>query len=79
MEHPFINNLESLTLEELGSKISDLQKKLMIAHRSGNSYLCDQVRMAIASYQNKYQEKLAETFKSKTSNGPDLDSKIDIS
>ena len=77
MEHPFINNLDDLTLEQLGSKISELNKKLSIAMRSGNSYLCDQIRMALTSYTGKQQEKMAELYKPK--GGEDaFDSKIDI-
>jgi hypothetical protein len=58
MEHPLIGDLSELTAEELSSKISDLHKKLSIAMRSGNAHLCNQLRMAIESYNNKYQEKL---------------------
>ena len=58
MEHPLLPSLDNLTLDELGSKISELNKKLGIAARTGNGYLCDQIRMAIESYQNKYNEKL---------------------
>jgi hypothetical protein len=58
MEHPLISSLDSLTTEQLSDKISELNKKLGIAYRTGNSYLCDQLRMAIESYQTKYQERL---------------------
>lgn len=58
MEHPLIPNLDDLSLEQLSEKISELNKKLSIAYRTGNGYLCDQIRMAIESYQTKYQEKL---------------------
>jgi len=78
MEHPFINNLEDLTLEQLGSKISELHKKLSIAHRMGNSYLCDQIRMALASYTSKHQQKITAlnvTADEKNS----FNNKIDIS
>lgn len=78
MEHPFINNLDGLTLEQLGSKISELHKKLGIAMRSGNPYLCDQIRMAIDSYHNKQQEKMAELYRPKGDDDA-FDSKIDIS
>lgn len=61
MEHPLIGDLSNLTAEELSSKISDLHTKLSIAVRSGNAHLCNQLRMAIESYNNKYQEKLRET------------------
>ena len=78
MEHPFINNLDDLTLEQLGSKISELNKKLGIAMRSGNPYLCDQIRMALTSYTTKQQEKTAELYK-KQGSQDNFDSKIDIS
>jgi hypothetical protein len=57
MEHPLIANLDDLTAEQLQEKISELNKKLSIALRTGNSYLCDQIRMALESYQNKYNER----------------------
>ena len=61
MEHPLIPSLDSLTTEQLTDKISELNKKLGIAYRTGNSYLCEQIRMAIDSYQTKYQERLRGT------------------
>jgi hypothetical protein len=73
MEHPLIPNLDDLSLEQLGEKISELRKKLNIAYNTGNSYLCDQIRMAIESYQTKYQEKL------RGNTGTQFDEVIDIS
>lgn len=58
MEHPLISNLDSLTEQELLDKVNELHKKLGIAYRTGNGYLCDQLRMAIESYQTKYQDKI---------------------
>jgi hypothetical protein len=58
MEHPLIPNLDSLSAEDLLEKIIELNKKLSIAMRGGNHYLCNQLRMAIESYQVKYTEKL---------------------
>jgi hypothetical protein len=58
MEHPLIAKLDDLSAEDLLEKITELNKKLGIAYRTGNSYLCDQIRMAIESYQTKYNEKL---------------------
>jgi hypothetical protein len=78
MEHPLISSLDHLTVDELGSKISELHKKLSIAHRSGNGQLCNQIRMAIESHQIKYQEKTQAMFKNNNP-GTDFDSKIDIS
>jgi len=73
MEHPLIANLDDLSLEQLSEKISELNKKLGIAYRTGNAYLCDQLRMAIESYQTKYQEKL------RGDTGTPFDEVIDIS
>lgn len=73
MEHPLIPSLDDLSLEQLSDKISELNKKLAIAYRTGNAHLCDQIRMAIESYQTKYQEKL------KGSSGTPFDEVIDIS
>ncbi len=57
MEHPLIDNLDSLSTDQLQEKISELTKKLGIAMRTGNGHLCNQIRMALESYQNKYLEK----------------------
>ena len=73
MDHPLIGNIEDLTTEELGSKVTELNKKLTIAYRMGNNHLCNQLRMAIETYQNKYVEKLR-----KTNSGTDYDGMIDI-
>jgi hypothetical protein len=79
MEHPFIHDLEDLTLEQLGSKISELHKKLNIAHRMGNGYLCDQIRMAIESYNGKYQQKMRSLSAPKSGDTDSFSDKIDIS
>ena len=63
MEHPLIGDLSSLTLDELGEKIADLNRKLSMAMRTGNGHLCNQIRMAIESHNIKYQEKLQESYK----------------
>jgi hypothetical protein len=58
MEHPLIPNLDALTAEQLLEKINELNRKLGIAYGTGNAHLCNQLRMAIESYQTKYNEKL---------------------
>lgn len=77
MEHPLIGKIDSLTLEELSSKISELNKKLGIAQRTGNAYLCDQLRMALESFNNQYQTKLQESY-AKQSGNVDFGDKINI-
>lgn len=63
MEHPLIGKLDHLTLDELIQEMSALRKKLDFAVSTGNGHLCNQLRMALESYQNKYQDKLKESSK----------------
>lgn len=81
MEHPLVGSLDSLTLDELGTRISELNKKLAIAQRMGNHHLCNQIRMAIESHQIKLREKSDALFnaKNKDGKGPNFDEIIDIS
>jgi hypothetical protein len=78
MEHPLIGNLDDLTVDQLTSKISELSRKLNIASRSGNAHLCNQIRMAIESYQTKYQEKLQSEYARQLTDAKVDTSKIDI-
>lgn len=77
MEHPLIGNLDQLTVDELTTIISDLNRKLGIAMRSGNAHMCNQIRMAIESHNAKYQEKLQASYK-KTVDDSHLKDKIKI-
>jgi hypothetical protein len=72
-----IGNLDELTVDELGKKVSDLNQKLTMAMRSGNGHLCNQLRMVIESYQNKYQEKVQSTYRKQIEDS-NFNSKIDI-
>jgi hypothetical protein len=63
MEHPFINDLSSKTLEELQKEISGLTTKLNFAYRTQNGPLLHQIRMALESYQNAYSKKIDEMVK----------------
>ena len=75
MEHPLIGNIDHLTEDELSEKINELSRKLNMAMRSGNGHMCNQLRMAIESFQSKYQQKLQEARKGQSTN---FDDKIDI-
>jgi hypothetical protein len=75
MEHPLVGELSHLTTDELSAKISELNKKLSIAARTGNAHLCNQLRMALESYNTKYQEKLQQSYKAANTN---FDDKINI-
>ena len=77
MEHPLIGNLDQLTADELSSKVNELNNKLNIAMRSGNGHMCNQLRMAIETYQNKYQDVVQQTYKKQIGNA-NFDDKINI-
>jgi hypothetical protein len=78
MDHPLINDIGDLTLDQLQNEISELNKKLNIAMRGGNAALIGQIRMVLDTFNNKYQAKLQEQ-QNKGNNGPDFSDKINIS
>lgn len=73
-----IGDLSEQTLEQLGSKVNELQKKLAIAQSTGNGYLGNQVRMALETYYNAYQAKLKQSYSQENTGSLDFDSKISI-
>ena len=79
MEHPLITDIDNLTIDELQGKISELNKKLSFAQRIGNAQLANQIRMAIETFRNKYQQKMQSIHDNQNKNNPDFSDKIDIS
>lgn len=79
MEHPLITDVSNLTIDELQTKISELNKKLSIAQRMGNANLSNQIRMAIETFRNRYQEKMQQLNDDQNKNNPDFGNQIDIS
>jgi hypothetical protein len=79
MEHPLINNIDNLTPDELQDKISELNKKLSFAQRSGNGNLANQIRLAIETFRSKYQQKMQAIQDNQNKNNPDFSDKINIS
>lgn len=76
MEHPLINDISKLTLEELQSKISDLNKKLAFASRTGNQAMVSQLQLILGSYNQAYKTKIDEIMPKDGKNK--YSSKIDI-
>ena len=75
MEHPLINDIGELDEQQLMDKITELNSKLTIAMRMGNSSLINQVQMALGSYQRKLSEKHA----AERNKDDKFEDKIDIS
>jgi hypothetical protein len=78
MDHPLISNIDHMSTDELGAKINDLNRKLGIAINSGNGHLCSQLRMAIETFQTKYQEKLMAEYNKQLTDAKIDTKKIDI-
>jgi hypothetical protein len=79
MEHPLIPNIDHLSVEELQTKITDLTRKLGIAHRMGNAHLRQQIEMALETYRNTFREKQQAAYDSAARQGPDFSDRIDVS
>lgn len=77
MEHPLIGNLDDQTEEQLSARINELNNKLGIAARTGNAHLCNQLRMALETYQVKYRQKVQDSM-ARNTNGTNFDNKINI-
>ena len=72
MKHPFINNLEEKSLEELQKTISDLTLRLSQAARMRHPTLIPQIQMALESYKDEYK-RMDEIYKKQN-----LENKINI-
>lgn len=79
MEHPLINNIDELSVDDLQKRITDLNKKLAFAARTGNAHLVSQIRMALETFNNKYQDRMKEIYEKQSRSGSDFSDKINIS
>lgn len=78
MEHPLINDANDLSMEDLHTRIMELQRKLSWAQRN-NARLAQQISMALETYNNKYQQRQQEIWEKSKKAGLDFGDKIDIS
>ena len=76
MEHPFIQDLSNLSLEELQTKLTDINNKLSYAYKTRNTSLISQINMVLESYRNAYNKKMDELIdKQKTKTKIDITTK----
>ena len=83
MNHPLVPDLTDLSKDDLGKKIQELNKKLMIAHQTMPNAVY-QVQLMLDSYieeqhnrDREYLEKLMDQAK-KDGKGKDWDDIVDI-
>jgi hypothetical protein len=74
MEHPFVNNLDNLSLDELQEKISSLSSKLTFTSRMHNHSLSSQLIMILDSYKNELNKRMDDMYKKQN-----IENKIQIS
>lgn len=60
INHPLVNIDPALKVDELQSRISDLNKKLNFAYRTNNQALINQLQLALNNVNEAYQIKVAE-------------------
>lgn len=81
--HPLVNDLSSLTDEELNKKFEELNRKYNQAYRVGPYSIIPQIQMVMQDYQAeiaKRQAKLIQDMEERASkNGKSFGSIIDIS
>jgi hypothetical protein len=75
IEHPFINDADDKTEEELLDIISGLNKKLVMAGRMNNQQLIGQLTMAVNTYRDSYRRKQSAKWDNDSAN---LSGHIDI-
>lgn len=76
IEHPFVGDLSSKTMEELTEAISSLNKRLVFVSRMNNQTLINQLHMILENYRAEYQKRQEEIWNKKSN---DFKGKIDIS
>jgi hypothetical protein len=63
MEHPFMPDISSKSVEELQTAMNDLTGKLTFAHRTGKDFLINQIFMVLEGYKAEYAKRMDELYK----------------
>jgi hypothetical protein len=78
--HPLTPDIKGLSDQELGNKITELERKLVQSYRMGNSALSYQITAILEDYRFENQTRTRNQLETlMKQNGKDLDSIIDIS
>ena len=79
MNHPLTGNLQDLSDSDLQKKITELGKRLVFAHQTGNAQMIQQLEMLMQDYREVSQERDRERMeKMQDNNGKDWDDLIDV-
>lgn len=79
MNHPLTGNLRDLSDSDLQKKITELGKRLVFAHQTGNAQMIQQLEMLMQDYRDVSQERDRDRMKKmQDNNGKDWDDLIDV-
>ena len=79
MNHPLTGNLRDFSDGDLQKKITELGKRLVFAHQTGNAQMIAQLEMLMGDYREESMRRDRERMaKMQENNGKDWDDLIDI-
>lgn len=79
MNHPLTGNLQDLSDSDLQKKITELGKRLVFAHQTGNAQMIQQLEMLMQDYREASQSRDRQRMeKMQDNNGKDWDDLIDV-
>jgi hypothetical protein len=76
--HPLLNDISTLTLEELQSKVLEINKKLTQSYRLGYGDAVYQLQILLADYQQELQRRYDKQMSELSEKNPEFKSIIDI-
>lgn len=79
MNHPLTGNLQDLSDSDLQKKITELGKRLVFAHQTGNAQMIQQLEMLMQDYREASHSRDRQRMeKMQDNNGKDWDDLIDV-
>jgi len=79
MNHPLTGNLRDFSDSDLQKKITELGKRLVFAHQTGNAQMIGQLEMLMGDYREESLRRDRERLeKMQENNGKDWDDLIDV-
>ena len=79
MNHPLTGNLRDFSDGDLQKKITELGKRLVFAHQTGNAQMIGQLELLMKDYREESMRRDRERMeKMQENNGKDWDDLIDV-
>lgn len=78
MGHPLTPDLSKLTIDELGNKISELQKRITYAYKIGQGDMLGQLQLLMQDYQEEMMNRNRKQLEEMEKNSKNFKNIIDI-